>query len=883
MKHAKRLPSSLLVRSLLGFVAAFSGSCSTDERLIASTEQGLTCKPVASDTCCVGTKDACGKIYGDSVEKYMNFVASSNGACMNGGSGTYQCTTFATDFYKKVLHLTLGSLGDGGEFIDQVQSAKYLGKEAFSFYPSAQEVPRETDILSFGEEEFDCLVKKNGACTKYDNIWHKRYGHVVVVSGLDIVASTVKSVRIIEQNVKPSVCNQTPLPSFGRTLKLEAGTNYVHGFVNEGGPTYTYRWVYNGIIRHNLAGIYGDTGWHDDGSSAAFHAKYVTYKGKLGWALSDNGGSTFVHDVHGVTLQNFVNTDRTPGHYFGTDGQTVLILQRNGTTGLVVYLVKEGFWGAYKCVLGSDGKPMGGAEYLGAPKEDEQHAVTIVIDDKNNSDCTVSPNGKLVQAFQRFDNGCAWYRNDTDGVVHIHLNNGTKIPQASLDHALNTCHVSVDNNPPGPNCFDDCTPGQQVCNPENSVSFRLCGHPGPDSCYHWIDMSCASGFICQSGNCVASSSTGSGGAASSTGGASSTGTGGTSSGAQLCTPLGATRCISGDPNNKEACIHDSSTGIQSWSVLPCPWQTSCTTAGDCTGTPPGTGGTSSGGASSSGGIVPVVIPTGGTGPVPSVTGGAAPVITPTGGTPPMPPPTGGTAVATASTGGVTVIIQPTGGTSTGGRATGGISTGGVATGGRSTGGSPTGGTATGGTSTGGKATGGTSSYGGTPAATGGSAPVSQNPTIRFEFTPPAALGNGTPFVSGGDNFVGWWDPNASAWGELCTLKPVAGTAIQSCEVSLAPGTLVAATVEMPIPCGLGGCVYNWNNGCDADGESVAWVFWQDAAVTPCGGYGLSLGAVRVFKNGVEIFPALVVSGNVNITCNAADRSFTPYCDLAFTV
>lgn len=605
----KRLAWLFLVVATISIFVA----CSSDDERVSSTSQSAVASCKSPYDCCSERTDNCKLNYGDPMEKYLGFTAYSNGACTNGGSGIYQCTTFATSFFKTALHLDLGGLGNGGDFVDSALSSKYLNSEIFVFKADRQEPPRETDMLSFPEYVHYCTERdKDERCIKWDADWHETYGHVVVVSGVHRdVNGNVTTVDIIEQNVVPSVCAKKPIPSYGRTLRVDPKTFYVHGFNTE--LTATLKWTYAGIVRHNLAGFYSDVGWNGDGTTEAFRKKYTQYNGKLGWAF-DNGGGPFVHKVRDVLVQDFVNTDSK--NQFGTDGKTMLLYSSwNGINR--TSLMKEGFRCVYAALKNTQGQSMGGIELLGVPTDDDHGAYILsnvngsIVNGSGNQTCAEYRDGsngaKSVKAYQPTERGCLWYRDDVDRTVHVHANDGAMISDAELARISALCNVSVLNNPPGPDCKDDCTPGTQQC--LGSSQIQICGHPGPDSCYHWLTNSCASGTACVSNSCVSvtastGGTTGAGGA-SPTGGSVSTG-GSTPVGIQNCVHS-ARRCTS-NPNTYDACIKDLDSGDTNWMTLDCSAGYVCTPSSGRCDTPIPIG---SGGASSTGGTTSVVIATGG--------------------------------------------------------------------------------------------------------------------------------------------------------------------------------------------------------------------------------------------------------------------------------
>lgn len=515
------------------------------------------------DDCCEKTTDGCGTIYGEKIASYYGTDAHSNGACTTGGSGYHQCVRFVQDFLSTSLKYSIGSLGNANKAFENAQKKTSHNKEIFTVAASEGKLPRETDVLV------------------YD---HGQYGHVVIVR--DGITTTNDGATYTIPLIEENVASGSPCYQRKATATRDSNGSYTvsAGFNNNVG------WTFLGMIRHNLAGFYAKQGEPND----VFKKKYTSYAGKLGYGFNDHGGGPFVHDVRGVMLQNFESN--VADNRFGTDGQTALALGKDGKS---AYLLKEGFWGAYKCIPGSDGKALGGAEYLGAPKTDE-------LQGKLDGNCQIIPNaGQDVPTvtYQQFEGGCLWWRDAVDGNVHIHLYSGNLIDATKAT----ACGVKVENNPPSADCKDDCTPGTQQC--LGSSQIQICGHPGPDSCYHWLTNSCASGTACVSNSCVSvipstGGTTGAGGT-SSTGGSVSTG-GSTPVGIQNCVHS-ARRCTS-NPNTYDACIKDLDSGDTNWMTLDCSAGYICTPSSGRCDTPIPIG---SGGASSTGGTTSVVIATGG--------------------------------------------------------------------------------------------------------------------------------------------------------------------------------------------------------------------------------------------------------------------------------
>lgn len=427
---------------------------------------------------CVSTSDRCSTPYGGRTATYIGYEAFSNGDCTGGTKGAYQCAQFAKDFYENgplnhspgftqswtpvVNERYVNRALDAEEDHPNAGDPLFVFRSSHSGWNGLTEYPRETDVLVF----------ENGGA-----------GHIVIARGVEQYSDTEIHIPIIEENVAIKDAPNAELNGPGGSChnRVLIGRKSSGEWIVESGIGASYR--YTGFIRHNLAGIFADTGWHSDGSSKAFRDKYVQYGRKLGWAFNDHGGGPFVHKVYGVKLQNFVNTD--PSDRFGTDGETALAAAPSGG----ISLLKEGFWGAYKCIPGSDGYAMGGAEYLGAPLTDEFPGLV-------DGNCQPIESSDSSSAYQLFERGCMWWRNAVDGKVHVHLYNGEEI---NAERAT-ACGVQVENNPPTADCVDDCSPGTQEC--YGASQLRICGHPGTDSCYHWLTLSCGGGTVCVNDECV---------------------------------------------------------------------------------------------------------------------------------------------------------------------------------------------------------------------------------------------------------------------------------------------------------------------------------------------------------------------------------------------
>jgi hypothetical protein len=545
----------------------FTFSCSQRSELavdespfIVSTHSALTCSPVSADGCCVGTTEqrASGKVYGSGTANFMGYQAHSNGKCTGGGSGAYQCAVYVQGFYRQVLEHAFDMMNHPWVFasnalnevdpddLQQTSDPVFVFKSNASGWNSTEEPPRATDAIAFDGGD---------------------YGHIVIAEDVVNRTDTSLNIPIIEQNVAMNTGNGPGGSTYHRVLvasKSETGMWNVNSGLGVG---YTYQ----GFIRHNLAGIYGDTGWHDDGTSQAFRMAYMVhgYGTKLGWAF-DNGGTPFVHQVGNIWLQDFVNTN--PKTRFGTDGQTAVILNDKRSP-LAAYVVKEGFWGAYKCLVdGNMQSGMGGVTLLGAPKENE----SVQSFDQN---CNPLAGGSNKTVAQRFENGCLWWGNGGDCAdwsqpcVHVHSN----VKAIDKTNKGPKCtNIALGDNPPGQNnvCTDECAIGEQRCLSGSSTVRQFCGKLDSNTCRTWMNQTCSDRTVCSAGNCVSPPTGGSAGSAGGSGSQS-----GASVVVDLCTQ-GDHRCVE-NASLYQACIRDSRSGIANWELFTCPDRMTCVGNGEC--------------------------------------------------------------------------------------------------------------------------------------------------------------------------------------------------------------------------------------------------------------------------------------------------------------
>lgn len=468
--------------------------------------------PVKNNMCCPNTseqnpdgslKKKCVEIndtlkttakYGDKVQKYMDFFAHSNGRCTGSGFGDYQCTLFAENFYAARLnHVFSIALQSGQASYDNALAKEFdiIKSEAADkaqnkipntdplFFFTNNELPRDTDFIS----------QTGGG-----------YGHAVIGEHPrpDVSHPNTWSLPIIEENVAINNDN---------CHKRELVVTY-NGSTYDIQPGLGTKYTHHGIIRHNLAGVYADEqGFHkNDNSSKPFRIAYQMYGRRLGWAFDNKSGTPFVHQVGSVLLQDFVNRQSvapystksgetfvyTPETPFGADGQTAIILDQMAGK---AHVVKEGFWGTYKCLVDSAHPGIiGGATLLKAPTSDE---VTEILD----SECRILPTGTAVLAQHFSDGSCMWWGTGPEcpvsgqACVHVHIPNLTVTPSQKPECAP----VVFVNNPPGPSCPPPvCSANEVVC--KDATTLNMCELQ--NGCYDWLSMSCAAGLQCVSGVCM---------------------------------------------------------------------------------------------------------------------------------------------------------------------------------------------------------------------------------------------------------------------------------------------------------------------------------------------------------------------------------------------
>jgi hypothetical protein len=435
----------------------FAAGSNDEDSDRGTADKNPECEPKANE------KDRCCKYLNDITADYIGYEAHSNGSGTGDNKLPHQCAQFVKDFYEeKLKHTFLNAWGSAGNAIASAKTE--LQPNGDRIFTSTSERPREMDILIFGGgSDGHAVLARDGIEKQADNKYH---------------------IPIIEENVAlgehgnngpGGVCYRRVLVAEEKSGSWTVDSGIGYGYL--------------GLIRHNLAGIYAD-GWRDDGVSQAFRDAYqAAYRdsGKkrhLGWAYDSNGGTPFVHEVRGIKLQDFVNKDAATR--YGTDGQTALAYHAAGRK---AYVLREGFWGAYKCLPGTDGAAVGGPERLGAPVGNE--AVGNV-----NEHCAVEA-GAPSRPYQKFERGCLRYDAGT-GRVLVHLDSGY------FDEAKTaSCGIALANDRPVLTCKDECAAGVREC--VTPSSLRQCVGPLADGCRHWqAASSCTSGLACEGGSCVPS-------------------------------------------------------------------------------------------------------------------------------------------------------------------------------------------------------------------------------------------------------------------------------------------------------------------------------------------------------------------------------------------
>lgn len=188
-------------------------------------------------------------------------------------------------------------------------------------------------------------------------------------------------------------------------------------------------------------------GFHDAISRKAFQRAYG-YRGyapdiSLGCPSSLDGSLSVVHDVAGIDVQDFVQSNPKKRFSGSDDGHTALVRKPGSSR---AYLLHSGFWGTYKCLpMNIDVNSrrtmgvMGGATWLGAPIDNE-HRPSV----QECAECIGDP----LATWQNFERGYMSYQ--FDGVIRVHIDGQDSTIESVLAHAVSQCGASlmVQGNPP---------------------------------------------------------------------------------------------------------------------------------------------------------------------------------------------------------------------------------------------------------------------------------------------------------------------------------------------------------------------------------------------------------------------------------------------------
>lgn len=345
---------SIVVGASFVFCACIADSSEQVEsnvsELVCRVSRNERNNPDAYNRCCVGTEDYCSnggdRIYGSKIGEYLLQRAFSNGECTNGPSGLYQCVHYAKDvFWHNALKFDKGWWSESWRYAARglivARSTIDNGQNLFVFDNGSNELPRETDMIIFQS------IDRNGNLLAPSD---SRPGHVSIVSGVHRENGVIYLDLIEENFVDANSCDQNLNDAVMRSVTVSE--NNGHYTVNSGSRS--LRAI--GWIRHPLAGIYGDTGWHDeDGMSQAFRSVYERWDNDfVGWAR-DNGGTPFVHTRNGHILQDFVTAN-------GSGRALVYNPDPNLRKAL---LVRDGFYSIYLGMEGRTGLPLD-EEHLGS-------------------------------------------------------------------------------------------------------------------------------------------------------------------------------------------------------------------------------------------------------------------------------------------------------------------------------------------------------------------------------------------------------------------------------------------------------------------------------------------------------------------------------------
>jgi len=218
-----------------------------------------------------------------------------------------------------------------------VKTGEYDKEKKTGLIPKGSIVEEGQYIATIADYWWD--INKNSKCgdsgdQNWDHLhWGSRKGPFIEDKWERYIVGYCKYIKNKDQNIL-----------WFEDIDIEIGTD-CYGKVNKGGE-----WT-NPInfIQSFRAGMYKD-GWHPNDHtqpSQPFVDCYNEFKAFLGTPF-DNGGDIFVHKVNDVWVQDFKQSDISKPRW-GEDGESCLVL--NEKMGKV-FLLKEGFWGKYKEILG---------------------------------------------------------------------------------------------------------------------------------------------------------------------------------------------------------------------------------------------------------------------------------------------------------------------------------------------------------------------------------------------------------------------------------------------------------------------------------------------------------------------------------------------------
>lgn len=159
----------------------------------------------------------------------------------------------------------------------------------------------------------------------------------------------------------------------------------------------------------------------------------------IGCPVAHGPYGVYVHDVRGVDLQDFYQSDLA-ARFPVSDGYTGIAYD---PAGAAAHLIRTGFWGTYKCIL-VDNERNGGAVLLGPPTDEEHDCGPADWVDFDGDYLLERCDPLIGASIQYFERGYMVY----DGAaIYVHLNDHTS---RNYDPATECVDVPVVENPPGP-------------------------------------------------------------------------------------------------------------------------------------------------------------------------------------------------------------------------------------------------------------------------------------------------------------------------------------------------------------------------------------------------------------------------------------------------